>query len=99
MKSRISSAAPSIGVVGLGIMGSAIAKHLIQAGHRVIGYDVRVARLRDLRAARGVVAQDSAHVAAQSQVVITSLPSAEALVQTVDALARAAHSRQIVIET
>ena len=99
MKSKIPPRPSAIGIVGLGIMGSAIAQHLIQAGHRVIGYDVRTARLRDLRAARGVVAKDSAAVAAQSHIVITSLPSAEALVQTVDALARAARSRQIVVET
>jgi len=64
-------------------MGSAIAQQLIQAGHRVIGYDVRTARMRVLRAAKGVVAKDSAAVAAQSHVVITSLPSAEALVRYV----------------
>jgi 3-hydroxyisobutyrate dehydrogenase-like beta-hydroxyacid dehydrogenase len=89
----------SIGIIGLGIMGSAIARHVIQAGYRVAGYDVRAPRLRDLRAAGGVVAKDSGEVATQSAIVITSLPSAEALVHTVDALARAARPRQIVIET
>jgi len=67
MKSKIPPRPSAIGIVGLGIMGSAIAQHLIQAGHRVIGYDVRTARLRDLRAARGVVAKDSAAVQALMQ--------------------------------
>ena len=99
MKSKIPPARSPIGIVGLGIMGSAIARQLIQAGHRVVGYDVQAARLRDLRAARGVVAKDSGDVAAQSQIIITSLPSAEALMQTVDGLARGPHAGQIVIET
>ena len=38
-------------VVGLGIMGSAIARHLLDAGSAVLGYDVDAARLRDLEEA------------------------------------------------
>jgi putative dehydrogenase len=100
MKSRIPiPIAPTIGIVGLGIMGSAIASHLVRSGHRVAGYDVRAARLRDLRAAGGSVAGDCGDVAARSHVVITSLPSADALVHTVDALVQVARPRQIVVET
>ena len=89
----------SIGVVGLGIMGSAIAGHLVRAGHRVFGYDVRAARVRDLRAAGGSGAKDCGDVGRQARIIITSLPSAVALTQTVDALTQSARSRQIVVET
>jgi putative dehydrogenase len=98
MKSRIPRS-EAIGVVGLGIMGSAIASHLVKAGHRVVGYDVRAACVRQLRSAGGLGGKDSGDVATQSEIVITSLPSADALVRTVDALVRAAHPRQIVVET
>jgi putative dehydrogenase len=98
MKSRIPISS-SIGIVGLGIMGSAIARHVIQAGYRVAGYDVRTARLRELRAAGGLAAKDAGDVATQSHIVITSLPSADALVHTVDALVQAGRPRQIVVET
>jgi 3-hydroxyisobutyrate dehydrogenase-like beta-hydroxyacid dehydrogenase len=99
MKSKIPPEPVPIGIVGLGIMGSAIARHVIEAGYPVAGYDVRAPRLRDLRAAGGVVAKDAREVATQSAVVITSLPSADALVHTVDALMHAARPRQIVVET
>ena len=33
-------------VVGLGIMGSAMAGHLLASGHAVFGYDVDAARVR-----------------------------------------------------
>ena len=99
MKSKIGRAPSPVGIVGLGIMGSAIAGHLVRAGHRVVGYDVRPPRLRDLRAAGGVVAKDSNDVATQSPIIITSLPSTDALVDTVDALTRVAHRSQIVVET
>ena len=34
----------SIGVIGLGIMGGAFAKHLAAAGWKVFGYDIYPAR-------------------------------------------------------
>jgi 3-hydroxyisobutyrate dehydrogenase-like beta-hydroxyacid dehydrogenase len=88
-----------VGIIGLGIMGSAIAGHLVKARHHVVGYDVRSTRLRDLRAAGGFVAEYSGDVASQSRIVITSLPSADALAHTVDALVRVTSPRLIVVET
>lgn len=74
-----------VGVVGLGIMGSAIAANLAQAGFTVQGYDSRRAR----RSVPSVGAIDAG-------VVITSLPGSEALHQTAGALKRRG---AIVIET
>jgi 3-hydroxyisobutyrate dehydrogenase-like beta-hydroxyacid dehydrogenase len=96
MKSRMPSA---IGVIGLGIMGSSIARHIARAGYAVVGYDVRAPRLRELKAAGGVAAASSADVAAKSGILITSLPSSDALVETVDALARVDRPPKIVVET
>src|SRR5688572_14900370 len=98
MKSRIPVASP-IGVIGLGIMGSAIAGHLIEAGHRVVGFDVRAPRMRALRGAGGVAAVSASEVGQASRLVITSLPSAEALADTADALAKAEAPPRVVIET
>jgi 3-hydroxyisobutyrate dehydrogenase-like beta-hydroxyacid dehydrogenase len=79
-----------VGFVGLGVMGSAMSSHLIEAGHRVIGYDVSAAA-RDAHAARGgVVADSPAEVAASARLVVTSLPSAGALAQVLDGLAAGA---------
>jgi 3-hydroxyisobutyrate dehydrogenase-like beta-hydroxyacid dehydrogenase len=97
MKSKISTASP-IGVIGLGIMGSAIAGHLVKAGHRVVGYDVRPERLRQLKSAKGSTASSAREVGSHSPIVITSLPSSGALTETADALALARLPR-IVVET
>ena len=68
-----------VGFVGLGVMGSAMSSHLIEAGHQVIGYDVAQAA-RDAHQARGgVVVGSPAEVAAAASLVVTSLPSAAAL--------------------
>ena len=89
----------TIGVIGLGIMGSSIARHVAHAGYRVAGYDVRPARLREINAAGGVAASSSSDVARQSRILITSLPSSDALAQTVDALVKTRHAPLIVVET
>src|SRR5262245_41756731 len=89
----------TIGVIGLGIMGSSIARHMVRAGYQVVGYDVRPARLSELKAAGGVAAASSSDVASQSTILITSLPSSEALAETVVALAQASRRPKIVVET
>jgi 3-hydroxyisobutyrate dehydrogenase len=91
----------SVGFIGLGVLGSAVAPHLARAGHRVFGFDIEPERLRDLQA-DGIVATGSAQDAAErSEVVITCLPSAEALHEAVsgeDGIANAAGTGRIVIE-
>ena len=70
-----------VGFIGLGVMGSAMSAHLLEAGHQVIGYDVAPAA-RDAHAARGgIVAGSPAEVAASAGLVVTSLPSAAALAE------------------
>ena len=69
-------------MIGLGIMGSAMAANLMRAGYPVIGYDVLALRCRAHRRAGGQVAHDSRDVGTQAGVVICSLPSSEALRQT-----------------
>jgi 3-hydroxyisobutyrate dehydrogenase-like beta-hydroxyacid dehydrogenase len=68
-----------VGVVGLGIMGSAMAANLAKNGFRVYGYDVLAARRAALKNAGGVTCSSVAEVASKAKVIITSLPSAEAL--------------------
>src|SRR5262245_22095204 len=90
---------PPIGLVGLGIMGSAIAANLVRAGHRVIGYDVLSRARRRHRAAGGIVASTCHEVGRKADIVVTSLPSEEALLDTAVALARAPRPDRVVIET
>ena len=88
-----------VGVIGLGIMGSAMSGNIIGAGFPVLGYDVLPARRSALSKAGGQAARNVGDVAASAPIVITSLPSADAL-QSVASEIAAAHRRgQIVIET
>ena len=68
-----------VGILGLGIMGSAMAANLVRAGFEVIGYDPVAACRARLRKAGGIAASSAPEVARSARVLITSLPSAGAL--------------------
>ena len=89
----------SVGMIGLGIMGSAMAYNLGRAGFRVAGYDV-VPRARAAhRLAGGTAAKSLRDVARRAEIVITSLPSARALTEVAAELAASAKRGTIVVET
>ena len=91
-----------IGMIGVGIMGSAMSANLLKAGFEVIGYDVAPQQLDVLVRTGGSRADSCREVAEQADVVITSLPSGEALQQVVNAkegLAAAKTKDLIIIET
>ena len=92
-------AAPSrVAIIGLGIMGWAIARNLIAAGFSVSGFDVDAGKTARL-ATDGVVIRASAAEAARgAAVVLTSLPSTAALEATVASLIAAPQPGLIVVE-
>jgi putative dehydrogenase len=92
-------AQPPVGMIGLGIMGSAMSGNLRKSGFQVIGYDVVAERTRALEREGGVAAGNCQSVAARCTAIITSLPSADALIETAKLLAAAAQSGSVVIET
>jgi 3-hydroxyisobutyrate dehydrogenase-like beta-hydroxyacid dehydrogenase len=84
-----------VGVIGLGIMGSAMSANLVRARFEVWGFDVLPARRAALKRARGKPCGSAAEVAARAEVVITSLPSAKALHE----VAREIESPCTIVET
>ncbi|HSG64817.1 MAG TPA: NAD(P)-dependent oxidoreductase, partial [Gammaproteobacteria bacterium] len=72
----------NVGVIGLGIMGGAIARNLVAAGHEVCGYDPDGARVAEARSSGVETLASAGEVAARAEVVLTSLPSVAALDQT-----------------
>jgi 3-hydroxyisobutyrate dehydrogenase-like beta-hydroxyacid dehydrogenase len=92
----------AIGLVGLGLMGSAMSTRLLSAGHTVVGYDVAAAA-REAHAARGGEVVDAAgEVAARSRVVILSLPNGQISRRACfdpGGVATGVHDRSVVVET
>jgi 3-hydroxyisobutyrate dehydrogenase len=89
----------TVGLIGIGKIGLPIAQNLIKSGYRVVGY--RRSSLADFEAAGGVAAHSPAEVGEQADIVLTCLPSAEALdevVQSNNGLVHTARPGQVVIE-
>jgi 3-hydroxyisobutyrate dehydrogenase-like beta-hydroxyacid dehydrogenase len=88
-----------IAVIGLGIMGSAMARNLQAVGFAVCGFDIDAA-CGEALAAEGVDTRASASAAvADADLALTSLPSVAALDDTVASLLREPRRGLVVIET
>jgi putative dehydrogenase len=89
----------TVGVVGLGNMGGAFARHLAAAGWRVLGFDIDKARKRAATRAGVEVVPDVATLAATAPTIILSLPNVAALEATVAALSKSKLPARTVVET
>ncbi len=91
-----------IGVIGLGLMGSAISENLLNANFPVIGFDILPEKTKAFKRKNGTPAHSCREVADFSDVVITSLPSESSLKKVVTGnhgLIESKKSDLIVIET
>ena len=87
-----------VGIVGLGIMGGAIARNLIDRGWHVVGFDIDPARRAELAQADVVIASDVAQLTREAPVIMTSLPSPAAVEEVAHAIANSGQLSRIVIE-
>jgi L-threonate 2-dehydrogenase len=88
-----------VGVIGLGIMGSAISANLLDVGHTVVGYDLTLSARTSLVDLGGRAVGTVAMVATEAPVILTSLPSARAVVDVCEQIATLAPAGTIVVET
>ena len=89
----------TVGLIGIGKIGLPVADNLIKSGYRVVGY--RRSSLDEFAKIGGVPARSAADVGAQADVVLTCLPSTEALDDVVHGAGGLIHSGrpgQIVAE-
>lgn len=84
-----------IGIVGLGVMGSATGRHLQAAGHEVHGFDTDRQRAQEFC---GSAHASVANLASDVDLIVTWLPSPEALTGTVDGILASGATDLIVIE-
>src|SRR5438067_1024402 len=76
----------NVAVIGLGIMGGAIARNLGAAGFRVSGFDIDRGRAAAAASSGVAVRGSPVEAARDADLVLTSLPSVAALDETVTAL-------------
>src|SRR5258708_835255 len=88
----------TVGIVGLGIMGGAIARNLVDRGWRVVGFDTDAARRAELASANVTIAGNASQVARDAPVIMTSLPTPAAVADVAHEIANSGQSPRIVIE-
>jgi L-threonate 2-dehydrogenase len=86
----------TVGMIGLGLLGSAVAGRLREAGHDVIGHDVVAERGQALRSIGGRPVASAAAVAEAADPICVVLPSLAAVEEVVLGLAAAARGRTVV---
>ncbi len=94
--------AKCVGIVGLGLMGQAMSPTLLEAGFKVVGYDVLEAQVK-AAGAKGVLGLSSPmEVAREADVVISSLPNSDVVEEVhlgPEGTCHGAHEGLILIDT
>lgn len=92
---------PTIGFIGLGIMGRQMSKHLLNAGYALVVYDIVAAAVDEVTAAGARAGASPKDVAARSEVIITMLPDSpdvEAVVLGADGLIEGVKSGALYVD-
>ena len=98
-KKSAAPSAPGVGVIGLGIMGSAMSANLVKAGFMVHGFDPLSSARAHLKAAGGQAWGDATAVASRCRFIVLSLPSEAALESACGKLIAAGKRGLVVAET
>lgn len=86
MEPSIADRTTCIGILGMGIMGSAIANQLTNAGWQLVGYDPNPNQ-QEIASELGVdVRTSAAEVVQDAEIILSSLPSDQALDESVNVL-------------
>jgi len=93
------AAREAIGLIGVGIMGSAMAKNMVEAGLEVFGHDISSEATANLARHGGHPAGSNAGVAERTDLLITSLPNTNALREVVADLEAAPRRPRVLAET
>jgi putative dehydrogenase len=88
----------TVGIIGLGIMGGAIGRNLVERGWHVVGFDTDPAKCTELAEAGVAVVESVALVARSAPIIMTSLPTPQAVASVAQAIADSNQPSRIVIE-
>jgi putative dehydrogenase len=87
----------SIGIIGLGLMGTAMAERLMDAGHGVIGYDLDPTRCEVLRTAGVSIAASARDVSRRCRILIVAVYNGAQVEATVENIASGAGDERPVL--
>jgi 3-hydroxyisobutyrate dehydrogenase-like beta-hydroxyacid dehydrogenase len=88
-----------VGIIGAGLLGSAIVERLIAAGYRVVGYDIRGEAREALTRLGGEPVASAASVASEAGPIILSLPTSTIAGAVLNEIAGKLRPGAVVIDT
>lgn len=94
-----SSVEQTVGLIGVGLVGSALAERFLRAGWRVIGFDTSTDRLRELTALGGTAASHADAVFVAADIIVMSLPNSAICVGVLDQVAEPLTGKTIIDTT
>ena len=89
----------AVGLIGLGLLGSALAERLLGAGKRVVGWDVDPERVAALGQSGGEVAEAGQEVFSACRRVLLSLPSHREVAAVVQSAGASLQAGLTIIDT
>lgn len=95
----MTSSQNTVGLIGIGLLGSAIAERLLDAGCDVRGFDVSQERRNWLEAKGGHGCPDAAQLLGNCETVLLSLPDSQVVQQVLSQHRAFLRERQSVIDT
>ena len=95
----MSSQPPTVGVIGLGLLGTAVVERLLEHHFPVLGFDVDAARGIHLQQLGGSLAGDSLEVCARCNFVLLSLPTSHVAASVISQVADSLRAGQTIIDT
>jgi 3-hydroxyisobutyrate dehydrogenase-like beta-hydroxyacid dehydrogenase len=93
------SRAETVGLIGLGLLGSALAERLLASGFDVLGFDTSAERCREFQKLGGSLAASAGEVAGRANRLLLSLPTSEIASQVVAEILPQLPSGAIVVDT
>lgn len=87
------------GLIGIGLLGSALSDRLLTAGHAVIGFDADPIQMKQLEASGGICAASAAEIFEQTKLIILCLPDSTVTGQLLGACQSSLRSVHTIIDT
>lgn len=91
--------AADVAFLGLGLMGGTLTGHLLENGHRVVGFDPEPQRRAELEAKGGRAVTSVAAAVADVQLAVLSLPNSPITLEVCGEIAGAAEAGLLVVDT
>src|SRR3954464_15503644 len=87
-----------IGLIGVGLLGSALAERMIAGGLRVVGYDLDPAAGQRLRALGGEVAAAAAELVRKCDRIVLCLPDSQVVAGVIEEIGEALGHGSLIVD-